>query len=158
MSEQPSQVPPPLPALIRAARNVYGAVIHEALASADCDDMPRNGIYLIGGIARFGIPLSRLIKELGVSKQAAGQLVDTLVIRGYLDRAVDPEDRRRLTITLTERGMAAAAASRAAIDELDAELQACVGATHIAHTRATLAALVGLRRKDDTPDDKSAED
>ena len=52
------------------------------------------------------------MRELGVSKQAAGQLVDTLVLRGYLERSVDPEDRRRLTLTLTERGMAAHLATR----------------------------------------------
>ena len=30
-------------------------------------------------------------------------LIDTLVIRGYLERGTDPEDRRRLTLELTER-------------------------------------------------------
>ena len=48
-------------------------------------------MYVIGGLALGAgdVPLSRLIQELGVSKQAAGQLVDTLVLRGYLERTVD---------------------------------------------------------------------
>ena len=41
--------------------------------------------------------------------QAAGQLVDTLVMRGYLERQTDPDDRRRLVVRLTERGAEAAA-------------------------------------------------
>ena len=97
------------PALLRAARRTYGSAVRAALAEAGCDDMPRNGSYVVGAIDRTGAPLSQIITELGVSKQAAGQLVDTLVARGYLDRSPDPDDRRRLTITLTERGHAAAA-------------------------------------------------
>jgi DNA-binding MarR family transcriptional regulator len=76
-----------------------------------------------------------------VSKQAAGQLVDSLVTRGYLDRAPDPEDRRRLTITLTERGQAAAEVIRSAVQQVDAGLVRRVGPEYVAHTRATLAAL-----------------
>jgi DNA-binding MarR family transcriptional regulator len=130
------------PALLRAARRAYGSAIRAALADAGCDDMPRNGSYVIGAIARTGAPLSQIITELGVSKQAAGQLVDTLVTRGYLDRSADPEDRRRLTITLTERGHAAAAVIRSGVERVDAALVARVGPEHLAHTRATLAALI----------------
>lgn len=135
-----------LPALLRAARAAYGSAIRAALAEAGCDDVPRNGSYVIGAIARTGAPLSQIIHELGVSKQAAGQLVDTLVMRGYLDRFVDPEDRRRLTITLTERGFAAATVIRSAVDQVDAGLVDRVGPEYVAHTRATLAALGEGRR------------
>jgi DNA-binding MarR family transcriptional regulator len=131
-----------LPALLRAARRTYGSTVRTALADAGCDDMPRNGSYVVGAIARTGAPLGRIISELGVSKQAAGALVDTLVTRGYLDRSVDPDDRRRLTVTLTERGLAAAGIVRAAVEEVDSELEARVGSEHVAHTRATLAALI----------------
>jgi DNA-binding MarR family transcriptional regulator len=130
------------PALLRAARTTYGAAIRESLAEAGCDDVPRNGSYVIGAIARTGAPLGQIIKELGVSKQAAGQLVDTLVMRGYLDRSVDPEDRRRLTISLTERGHAAAAVIRSAIDRVDAGLVDRVGQEYVRHARVTLAALI----------------
>lgn len=140
--EQPSDEMA-LPALLRAARRTYGAAVQAALADGGCDDVPRNGSYVIGGIARTGAPLSQIIGGLGVSKQAAGQLVDTLVIRGYLDRSVDPEDRRRLTVTLTERGHAAAKMVRSAVERVDAELIARVGPEHVAHTRATLVALIG---------------
>jgi DNA-binding MarR family transcriptional regulator len=132
----------PFPALLRAARRAYGAAIRAALADAGCDDMPRNGSYVIGAIARTGASLSQIITGLGVSKQAAGQLVDTLVTRGYLDRSPDPDDRRRLTVTLTERGHAAATVIRSVIERVDADLAGRVGAEHVAHTRATLAALI----------------
>jgi DNA-binding MarR family transcriptional regulator len=133
------------PALLRAARRAYGTVVIEALAEAGCDDMPRNGSYVIGAIARTGAPLSQIIDALGVSKQAAGQLVDTLVTRGYLTRAADPDDRRRLTITLTDRGLAAAEVIRTAVERVDARVLGRVGPEYVAHTRATLAALIEAR-------------
>ena len=133
------------PALLRAARRAYGTVVIEALAEAGCDDMPRNGSYVIGAIARAGAPLGEIINALGVSKQAAGQLVDTLVTRGYLARAADPDDRRRLTITLTDRGLAAAEVIRHAVERVDASVLGLVGPEYVAHTRATLAALIEAR-------------
>ncbi len=84
--------------------------MRKALDEAGYDDVPRNDLAIIGGLAleTDETPLSRLIDGLGILKQSAGQLVDTLVTRGYLEREVDPEDRRRLVITLTDRGRDAA--------------------------------------------------
>ena len=130
------------PALLRAARRAYGSAVRGALADAGYDDVPRNGSYVLAAIARTGAPLGRIIQELGVSKHAAGQLVDTLVTRGYLDRAPDPDDRRRLTITLTARGHAAAEEIRSAVARVDDGLVRRVGPEYVAHARAALAALI----------------
>ncbi len=132
------------PALLRAARTTYGSAMRAALAEVDCGDVPRNGSFVLGAIARNGSPLADIIKTLGISKQAAGQLVDTLVVRGYLDRSPDPEDRRRMTVALTERGALAAATGRAAVERVDAQLEARVGPDAVAQTRAALAALVAV--------------
>jgi DNA-binding MarR family transcriptional regulator len=132
------------PALLRQARRAYARATMTALAEAGCDDMPRNGSYVLAASARHGAQLSHIIRELGVSKQAAGQLIDTLVSRGYLDRSVDPRDRRRLTISLTERGAAAADVIGAAVSEVDARLLARVSAEQVGHARAVLSALIGL--------------
>src|ERR1700679_2846913 len=117
-----------LPALLRHARTTYGKAMRKALEDAGYDDIPGNGLYVIGGLALNlpEIPLGQLIQELRISKQGAGQLVDTLVTRGYLDRAVDKDDRRKLTVTLTERGKAAADVQRAAREKVDATLTAAV--------------------------------
>jgi len=131
-----------IPALLRAARRTYAVATVRALVEAGFDDIPRDGSYVISGIARTGAPLGEIITALGASKQAAGQLVDTLVVRGYLDRAVDPDDRRRLTVSLTARGQAAALAIRSAVEHVDAVLAARVGPEFVLHTRATLAALI----------------
>jgi DNA-binding MarR family transcriptional regulator len=70
-----------------------------------------------------------------------------LVSRGYLERAIDKEDRRKLTITLTERGKAAAATQAAAREKVDAELIASVGQDDVNRTRRTLAVLCDIGRQ-----------
>ncbi len=138
-----------MPALLRHARYTYGTAMRRALVEAGYDDIPKNGLYVIGGLAlgAGGVPLGQLIKELRVSKQAAGQLVDLLVLRGYLERKVDIGDRRKLTVTLTERGRDAAATQAMVREKIDAELIARVGQADVNCTRRTLAALVDLGRQ-----------
>ena len=132
----------PLPALLRGARAAYGSAIRAALAETGADDLPPNGPYVIGAIARTAAPLREIIPQLGVSKQAAGQLVDTLVVRGYLERSVDPVDRRRLVVHLTERGEAAAELVRSAVEEVDADLVARHGTEDVQTARQVLASLI----------------
>src|ERR1700761_8921001 len=141
----------PIPELLRHARYTYGGAMREALAQGGYDDIPRNGLYVLGGLVlgAGGVPLGQLVRELRISKQAAGQLVDALVIRGYLERAVDEDDRRKLTITLTARGRAAAAAQAAARKKIDAELVARVGQADVDRARRTLAALIDIGRQDE---------
>ena len=141
----------PMPALLRAARTAYGAAMRAALAEAGFDDIPKNGLYVIGALRRSGAPLSRIIEDLGVSKQSAGQLVDALVLRGYLERDIDEADRRRLTVALSERGRAVADIARKAVERVDAALAKKVGREHIASTRKTLMAMIALARKGENP-------
>jgi len=149
--KHPADEPIVFAALLRAARFAYGHAIRIALIEAGLDDIPKNGIFVIGALGRGGAPLAQIIDSLGVSKQSAGQLVDTLALRGYIERKIDPEDRRRLTVTLTPRGREAAAISRAAVERIDAALLKKVGREHVAHTRATLHALIELIRGKESP-------
>jgi DNA-binding MarR family transcriptional regulator len=137
-----------LPALLRAARGIYAAAIRKALLQSGHDDIPGNGLFVIGAIARMGAPLGEIIGHLGVSKQAAGQLIDTMVIRGYLDRTVDAEDRRRLFVSLSARGQAAAEVIRAVVERIETVLLERAGADSIAHARKVLQALIELGRGD----------
>lgn len=135
-----------MPALLRHARTTYGGAMRRSLDRHGFGDIPANGLYVLGGLALGveDVPLSVLIEGLRISKQAAGQLVDTLVMRGYLERQVDPVDRRRLVIRLTERGAAAAAVQGKAREAVDAKLAERVSTEDIAATRRTLAALIDI--------------
>jgi DNA-binding MarR family transcriptional regulator len=130
-----------IPALMRAARGSYAAAIAERLEAAGIDDLPRHGAFVLGGMANHGGSAADMIGGLGISKQRASQLVDTLVLRGYLTREVNAEDRRRTTILLTDRGRAAALEVRSAIDQIDAELAHELSPTELAGLRKGLTAL-----------------
>jgi len=142
VSDEPWYADVVLPALLAAARRRYGQEIRAALAGAGFTDMPRAGARLVGGIARNGPSLADAAADLAVSKQAASQLVDTLVLRGYLERRPDPEDRRRIILNLTNRGRSAATEIRAAVERVDRRFADKVGIDKLAETRRVLAALV----------------
>jgi len=138
----------PLTALLRSARASVGGAIRESLEGSDMDDLPPNGPFVIGAIARSSAPLGAVVRQLGGSKQAAGQLVDTLVIRGYLERSIDPDDRRRLIVRLTTRGEAAAKLIRSAMERLEAELELAAGRDRVEAARQVLADLVRMGSTD----------
>jgi DNA-binding MarR family transcriptional regulator len=89
-------------------------------------------------IARFGLSVSqfrildrlvdgaergaRLADWLSVKPPSVTALVDGLVKRGLVTRAEDPDDRRRVTHTLTPRGRKLHANVSAALEERLAEL------------------------------------
>jgi DNA-binding MarR family transcriptional regulator len=136
-----------VPALMRAARRSYAAAIAAHAAAAGFDDLPRNGSFVLGAMARQGGSAADMADGLGVTKQAASQLIDTLVVRGYLTRRVNPEDRRRMLIELTDRGRAAAGAIRAGIEEVDAELASMISPNELTGLRAGLHALATIRER-----------
>jgi DNA-binding MarR family transcriptional regulator len=136
-----------IPALLRAARGSYGGAIRRELAAAGFDDLPRNSAYVLGGAANHGIPVGQLTAEIGMTKQAASQLLDALVLRGYLERSTDPADGRRMTIQLTERGRAAGTAVRDGVVAVDEELAQRCTPEQIAGLRAGLVALCDIRER-----------
>jgi DNA-binding MarR family transcriptional regulator len=137
-----------MPVLLGLSQRTYGEAMRRALAGAGCEDMPPQGMFVIGSLAMGpgAGPLANLGEQLNVSKQAAGQLVDTLVLRGYVKRETDGEDRRRTSVKLTERGWHAAATQRAAREKIDAELLGRFGGETMAAVRGTLGALVEIGR------------
>jgi hypothetical protein len=128
-----------MPALLETARRTYGAAIRRALHDAGFDDIPRRGMWIIGGIARNG-PLDRTSwRRSGPSREARReQLVDTLLERGY----VDAEGSGPLR--LTPRGESAAAASAAAVAKVDAALVEHASAADVATLRRVLGTLADL--------------
>ena len=138
-----------IPALLRAARGSYSRAIAQRLDAAGIDDLPRHGPFVLGGMANRGGTAAEMIAGLGISKQRASQLIDTLVLRGYLIREINADDRRRTTVLLTERGRAAADEIRAGVEQIDAELEAMISPGELAGLRAGLTALAELRERCD---------
>jgi DNA-binding MarR family transcriptional regulator len=130
---------------MRTARDVYRDAVRRALADAGCDDMPRSGTWVLTRLDRTATeadfsPQADVVESLGLSKQAASQLIDTLVIREYLERRIDPEDRRRMGVRLTPRGRIAALAVERAISRIDATVAQLITTDELHGLRAGLAA------------------
>jgi DNA-binding MarR family transcriptional regulator len=117
------------------------------LGAGGLEDLPPNGAYVVGGIVNRAGSAGDLVRQLGVSKQAASQLIDTLVLRGYLERRVDPEDRRRIIIEATERGRAAGEAIAAGVQAVDAELIQRISASGVSALQDGLVALCEIRER-----------
>jgi DNA-binding MarR family transcriptional regulator len=150
MAEHPWYEDVPLPQLMREARDVYRHAVARALAGAGCEDVPRNGPFVLADLdqAASGPKFSSqadVVASLGLSKQAASQLIDTLVLREYLERRNDPVDRRRMEVRLTERGRTAATAIRTAIDAVEAGVAQLISADELHGLRAGLAAYRAIR-------------
>jgi DNA-binding MarR family transcriptional regulator len=136
----------PMPVLLLHASAAYASAMRGALVDGGFGDLPRNGGFVIAALTYQLQPsrLAQLIADLKLSKQAAGQLMDTLVACGYIERKVDAEDRRRLLVQITERGRAAAKVLTVARKVVDAKLLALTSAADIERTRRTLQALGGM--------------
>jgi DNA-binding MarR family transcriptional regulator len=138
-----------IPALLRSARGSYRQVIRKRLFANGFEDMPHNGPYVLGGMANHGMTPENLIRALGISKQAASQLIDVLVVRGYLNRSVNPDDRRRMMLELTDRGRAAATLVQESIQWVDGELGKALTPDEIHTLRKGLHALSHIREQDE---------
>jgi DNA-binding MarR family transcriptional regulator len=129
---------------MRVARNTYVVAVRAPLARSGFDDLPRDGVYTISAIGAGDISPAELGGLLGVSKQAVSQLLDSLVLRGYVERSIDTVDRRRMRLALTDRGKDVAALCRRAIDRVERRLTETVGEERVHHARQTLEALIAL--------------
>lgn len=110
-------------AILRAGRAAIDE-LHRRLAERGHPDMrPVHG-YAFQIIGADGATATELGRRLGVTKQAASQMVDELVRLGYVQRGADPADGRRRIVTLTPRGVDSLRVSAAIFDELLAEWRA----------------------------------
>jgi DNA-binding MarR family transcriptional regulator len=104
--------------LLRASSRLVDG-IQDRMARRGYDDVrPAHG-FAFTLIAGGGATAGQLAEHLGVTKQAAAQMVQELEAKGYVTRSTDPDDRRAKRVVLTARGRACTrAAERAAAEEL----------------------------------------
>ncbi len=134
------------PTLMRSARGAYAQSIRAQLHAMGIDDLPRNGAVILVGIDTSGGPRQDLPSELGVTKQAVSQVIDLLVNRGYLEREPDPDDRRRVRLTLTDRGDDVVAAVLRGVEAVDRQLEEVVSREQVGAMRSVLSALTDIKQ------------
>ncbi|MFF3336008.1 MarR family winged helix-turn-helix transcriptional regulator [Streptomyces sp. NPDC002888] len=105
-----------LTAALLAAAGELTQRINDGVVARGFEVRPAHG-YAFARLAPGGATVTDLATHLGVTKQAASQLVDELVRKGYVERRPHPGDARARLIVLTERGWACTRAAEEAAAE-----------------------------------------
>ena len=130
-----------LPALLLSLTGELVAGIQAGGAARGFGDVrPAHG-YAFVRLAPDGATIGELAEYLGFTKQAASQLVDELVRKGYVERRPHPTDARARLVVLTDRGWACTRAADAAAEETVAPWIATLGPERFHALVADLARL-----------------
>jgi DNA-binding MarR family transcriptional regulator len=97
------------------------------------------------------ITSTELAERLGVTKQAAGQMVADLEKRGYLRREMHPEGGRRRLLVLTDKALDHLNVAGRVLHKLEAELAAKVDDANLLVLRTELSRLVRAMVGDAVP-------
>jgi DNA-binding MarR family transcriptional regulator len=109
---------PGLTASLLALSGSLVAGIHAGVAARGFDDLrPTHGFVFVR-LAPNGATAAEIAEHMGMTKQAAGQIVDELVAKGYVERHPHPTDARAKVVVLTERGWACTRAADASAESV----------------------------------------
>ncbi|MEU9917553.1 MarR family winged helix-turn-helix transcriptional regulator [Streptomyces sp. NPDC051001] len=105
-----------LSAVLLAAAGELTHRINDGVVARGFEARPMYG-FAFTRLAPDGATVTDLAVHLGVTKQAASQLVEDLVRKGYVERRPHPDDARARLVVLTERGWACTRAAEEAAAE-----------------------------------------
>ncbi|MFI5658532.1 MarR family winged helix-turn-helix transcriptional regulator [Streptomyces sp. NPDC051684] len=98
-----------------------------------------------------GATSSELAEGLGVTKQAAGQIIDDLEKRGYVERRPHPAGGRRKLVVLTDKATEHLAVAGRILHDLEGQLAERLREAGREMPRAELAAIVRTLAGDKVP-------
>jgi DNA-binding MarR family transcriptional regulator len=130
--------PADLGILLSLAYQGFVDELRAALAAQGYGDLGRSDGYVFRLVDAEPMSVSGIATALAISKQGAGQIVDDMEARGYLERRPDPADRRAQLIRLSRRGRQALAAARGFHRRYERKLIGRHGAAPVAALRALL--------------------
>jgi DNA-binding MarR family transcriptional regulator len=123
-------------------QRAFEAECFARLAAAGFTGLRMRHSVLLNALGPDGSRISDLAAELGMTKQAMGELIDDLESNGYLERTSDPDDRRVRIIRYTDRGRRALSMAFEIIPAIEVAYAELVGAERYAQARATLGDLM----------------
>lgn len=98
-----------------------------------------------------GLTSTELAEKLSVTKQAAGQIIDDLEERKYVQRLPHPAGGRRKLVVLTEKARRHLTVAGTVLHDLEEELTTELGRRGLAMPRASLAAIIRTLAGEDLP-------
>lgn len=119
----------------------YRAMIDRVLAAHRevglGDVRPKHG-FVIRAVAAEQPTINRLAVLLDTTKQAASQLVESMVRQGFLLRFPDPTDRRKIRLKLAPKGERVRKRAIATSAAIERELEKSLGRRTVAELRRAL--------------------
>ncbi len=112
--------------LLAASRALVDGVDAGVRARGFADIRPAHG-FAFSRLSAGGATITELAEHLDVTRQAAAQLVDELIAKGYVERRPHPRDARARLILLTSKGWACTRAAEAAIADTLRRWEAVLG-------------------------------
>jgi DNA-binding MarR family transcriptional regulator len=98
-----------------------------------------------------GATSSELAEKLGVTKQAAGQIIDDLEKRGYVERRPHPAGGRRKLVVLTDKALDHLSVAGRILHQLEGQLTKQLQDVGLDVPRAELAAIIRTLAGDSVP-------
>jgi DNA-binding MarR family transcriptional regulator len=138
--------------LLALARQSWVEQIRERMQEAGFPGYRRADARTLALLLHRQLPIGQLGEALGISRQAARQLADGLVERGYAGFGADQTDSRRTLVVLTASGKAYGRAIWAAQDALNEMVRNRVSEADLAAADTVLRAVFpddGARRRVD---------
>lgn len=135
--------------LLVLAYQQFVSDLRASLTEQGYTDQGRSDGYVLRALDAAAITVSELAERLEITKQGAGQLVDDMERRGYVERRPDPTDGRARLLYLSEKGSAALAAARRFHQRYERRLVREHGAEAVNSLRTMLTAMAGEDRAAD---------
>jgi DNA-binding MarR family transcriptional regulator len=126
--------------LLGTARALVDAIDAGVRARGFTGVRPAHG-FAFALLSRGGATTVELASHLDVTKQAASQMVEDLVQKGYVERRPHPDDARARLLVLTDRGWACTRAAEEAAEETLRPWAEALGPERLAALRADLSRL-----------------
>ncbi|MBL1077866.1 MarR family transcriptional regulator [Nocardia sp. 2] len=86
-----------------------------------------------------GSRVTALAESAGMTQQSMGELITHLEARGYVERRVDPSDKRARLVVPTAAGRAGLGVAATGIADIEKRLRSALGRDGLAELRALLA-------------------
>ncbi|MEU7909094.1 MarR family transcriptional regulator [Actinoplanes sp. NPDC049118] len=126
--------------LLSAARALVDGIDAGVRARGFADLRPAHGFAFVR-LSGDGATVGQLAEHLNVTKQAASQMIEELVTKGYVTRRPHPDDARARLVVLTPKGWACTRAADEAATEVLRPWADTLGPQRLAALRADLSRL-----------------
>jgi len=130
--------------LLKAGRRTDEVGLARVRALSGATALRPAHMRLFPHISLEGTRATEIADQLGISKQAVGQLVGDLVGLGMVERVRDPTDGRARLVRFTAEGRHAIVQGLGVLAGIEADVAHALGSKRVARLKADLAAVLAV--------------